>query len=43
MKDLSKRKYKCKKYGHEIERDYNSSINILIEGLNNIAKERLLN
>lgn len=43
MKDLSKREYKCEKCGNEIERDYNASINILIEGLNNIAKERILN
>ena len=42
MKDLGKREYQCQKCGNEIERDLNASINILIEGLNTIAKERLI-
>ena len=33
MKDLSKRKYKCRNCGLEIDRDINASINIMIEGL----------
>lgn len=42
MKDLSKREYKCNKCGSVIDRDMNASINILMEGLNNIVKERTI-
>lgn len=43
MKDLTKRQYECSKCGNTIGRDLNASINILIEGLNKLNKERLSN
>lgn len=43
MKDLTRREYECSKCGNTIERDLNASINILIEGLNKLNKERLSN
>lgn len=41
MKDLTKRQYECSKCGNTIGRDLNASINILIEGLNKLNKERI--
>ncbi len=40
MKDLSKRKYKCKCCGLEIDRDLNASINIGFEGICNYYKRK---
>jgi len=40
MKDLSKRKYKCKCCGLEIDRDLNASINIGFEGICNYYKKK---
>lgn len=39
MKELSKREYKCKKCGNEIERDLNASINIMCEGIFDYIKK----
>ncbi len=40
MKDLSKREYKCKYCGLEIDRDINASINIGFKGICNYYKEK---
>ena len=39
MKDISKRKYECRKCGVEIDRDINASMNIMFEGLCGYYKE----
>ncbi len=41
MKDLNKREYRCPKCGSTIERDLNSSINIMIEGIFSYMKNKL--
>lgn len=38
MKDLNKREYRCSKCGNRIERDLNSSINIMYEGVKLLIK-----
>ncbi len=40
MKNLSKRKYKCKCCGLEMDRDLNASINIGFEGICNYYKRK---
>ncbi len=40
MKDISKREYKCKCCGLEIDRDLNASINIGFEGICNYYKKK---
>lgn len=41
MKDLNKREYICPKCGNRIDRDLNSSINIMVEGIFSYMKNKL--
>ncbi len=43
MKDISKRKYKCRKFGIEIDRDINASKNIEYEGIIKYYKNKYTN
>jgi len=42
MKDLSKREYKCKNCGLELDRDINASVNIMFEGIKELIKKDML-
>ena len=42
MKDLSKREYKCKNCGLELDRDINASINIMFEGIKELINKDML-
>ena len=42
MKDISKREYVCKKCGNVVERDINSSLNLIEEGMKILIRENKL-
>ena len=43
MKDLNKREYRCIKCGNVIERDLNSSLNIMYEGVRLLVEGNRIN